>query len=577
MFTYINALLTSPVTHTVNISSNTITALSTPVEKLFQGKLGEAVYDAVGMYQALKGGAFQAAVRAHGSRIPMAGMERYADRLRELGVKMEQPGQLEKGRRAPFQSEGGKKFQEYAGQPGRILAAEDDFFRSVVASGELYAQGLRQAKKEGITGRKNIDEFVKKFVETDATDEALLKAWNEAKYRTFNQKLGKFGQIMLAARKAEVGESGIRPLEFILPFVTTPTNITKFALERSPLGFMALMFKANRGEKFAETLSKPLMGSAGLVMGYLAMYAVDGQVTGRGPSDPAKREVWLQNHTPYSLEAVVGGKKRTISFERIEPIATVLGAAADVVQGMREMTEGIDKTDREYSDYANVFLKGMASVANNMLNKTYFQQLTAITNALAQPDRFFDRLGTSLMSAVQPVAGISSLARAVDPYKRAVSPLTQPQSEVPFASKGLKPQLDPFGRPEERPGGKSVGGFLQRLASPAQIAEKGNDPLLRELERAGIGIGKADKMLPSGKRMNEDQYYEYEKRSGQLFHEKLADVIDSPAYQDAETHEERKSAVSAALEEARREAREQLVEDGVLPEEAMEPRRLLGR
>lgn len=577
MFTYINALLTSPVTHTVNISSNTITALSTPVEKLFQGKFGEAAYDAIGMYQALKGGAFQAAVRAHGTRIPSAGMERYADRLRELGVKMEQPGQLERGRRAPFQSEGGKKFQEYAGQPGRVLAAEDDFFRSVVASGELYSQGLRQAKKEGITGRKAIDDFVKKFVETDATDEALLKAWNEAKYRTFNQKLGKFGQIMLAARKAEAGESGIRPLEFILPFVTTPTNITKFALERSPLGFAALMFKANRGENLAETLAKPMMGSAGLVMGYLAMYAVDGQITGRGPSDPAKREVWLQNHTPYSLEATVGGKKRTVSFERIEPIATVLGAAADVVQGMREMTEGLDKTDREYADYANVFLKGMASVANNMINKTYFQQLTAITNALAQPDRFFDRLGTSLISAVQPVAGISSLARAVDPYKREVSPLTQPQSEIPFASKGLKPQLDPFGRPEERPGGKSVGGFLQRLASPAQIAEKGNDPLLRQLERDGIGIGKADKMLPSGKRMNEDQYYEYEKRSGQLFHEKLADVIDSPAYQDAETHEERKSAVSAALEAARREAREQLVEDGVLPEEAMEPRRLLGR
>jgi len=573
MFVITNARLTSPVTHGVNIGSNTSMLAIAPVRKVFEGAPVEALYDVIGMWDMLKTNrALESATSAFASRIPMAGMERYAERLKGLGATFETSRQLETSKLRPFTSKAGKEFERIAEMPGRALAAEDDFFRSIIANGELTSMALREAKKRGITGKARED-FIQRFISHEATDEALLKAWNASKYSTFNQKLGKFGQLMLAVRKTKIAGTEAAPLEFFFNFVTTPTNIGKVAIEHSPLGFLKAIraHKLYKEGRLAEEMSKPLAGTAGLVATYAFVWAMDGKITGRGPSDPAKRKVWLENHKPYSFEWEIGGKRHAWSYERFAPLSTILGASADIWDGYTDVVGGIQKTDREIGDYAKLMGRALGSVGQNILNQTYWQQLTTAARAISEPDRWGEHLARSLTGELQPVAGISALARAVDPYKRQVGPLEQPISEIPFASRMLRKQRGVFGQEQERPGGTGTLGFVNRFLSPAQYEQVGKEPLMRELERSGIGVGKADRMLPSGKRMNDAQFEKFETLSGALFKEKLQDVADSLEFQEAETEEERKTQVGSALSQARQEAREQLVEDGVLPEDALEP------
>jgi hypothetical protein len=573
MFVITNARLTSPVTHGVNIGSNTSMLATVPVRKVFEGRPVEALYDVIGMWDMIHTNrALESATAAFSSRIPMAGMERYAERLKGLGTKFETSRQLENTRLRPFRSEGGKEFQRYAEQPGRALAAEDNFFRSIIANGELTAMGLREAKKRGITGKARED-FIQSFVASEATDEAILKAWNSAKYNTFNAKLGGLGQKLLAVRKTKVMGTEAAPLEFFFNFVTTPTNIGKVAIEHSPLGFLKAVraHKLYKEGRLAEEMSKPMAGTAGLIATYAFMWTMDGKITGRGPSDPAKRKVWLENHKPYSVEWESGGKRHAVSYERFAPASTVLGAAADIWDGYNDVVGGLQKTDREIGDYAKLMGRAAGSVGQNILNQTYWQQLNTLAKAISEPDRFGEQLARSITGELQPVAAISALARAVDPYKRQVGPLEQPVSEIPFASRLLRKQRGAFGQEQERPGGTGTLGFINRLLSPAQYEEVGKEPLMRELERSGVGIGKADRKLPNGSRMNDEQFERFEILSGTLFKEKLRDLADSLEFQEAETEEERKTQVGSALSEARQEAREQLVEDGVLPEDALEP------
>ena len=73
--------------------------------------------------------------------------------------------------------------------------------------------------------------------------------------------MGKVGQaFMTHIRGAEIPGTGIAPLKYVLPFVTTPYNIFKTAAAKSPLGATVLPYKLYKAAKseasFREAIRK---------------------------------------------------------------------------------------------------------------------------------------------------------------------------------------------------------------------------------------------------------------------------------------------------------------------------------
>ena len=174
-------------------------------------------------------------------------------------------------------------------------------------------------------------------------------------------------------------------LNFIVPFINTPTNILKFALDRTPLGVATdLSF---RRKKLSEGLysDDPMiraqttgrMATAAAVVGTAAWYAMSNKefITGGGPrSQEEKDALKLTGWQPYSFK--VGDKY--LSYQRLDPMATVIGLFADIV-------EAEEYYDLDDTQMGNMFSAIALSFTNNITNKSYVKGLDSMLKMLRDP------------------------------------------------------------------------------------------------------------------------------------------------------------------------------------------------
>ncbi|MEG8026353.1 hypothetical protein QP162_21905 [Sphingomonas aurantiaca] len=110
--------------------------------------------------------------------------------------------------------------------PTRFLSAEDEFFKGVARRMELAGMSVREAAKEGHKGAAAKARAAELLA--NPTDAMLARSFEYGRYLTFQNPLGPVGRHVTAITEA------MPALKLILPFVRTPTNILKFAVERSP-------------------------------------------------------------------------------------------------------------------------------------------------------------------------------------------------------------------------------------------------------------------------------------------------------------------------------------------------------
>jgi hypothetical protein len=174
---------------------------------------------------------------------------------------------------------------------------------------------------------------------------------------------------------------------------------------------------------------------------------------------------------------------RWVSYQRIEPLATILGLAADAVEA-----EDLD-TGRELAR------KGMSAIAQNLTNKTFLQGVENFFQFLGDPERYGESAFKSYLGSVVPAAA-GAAARAIDPTLRETH-LESPEdilnvmaARVPGLSQNLPPRYTTTGEPAQRPEAGFGEGLdaLIRFASPVQVSQpQPEGELQRELYKAGIG------------------------------------------------------------------------------------------
>lgn len=460
------SILSAPTTHAVNATSNMMFAAARPFERLGAATLelrrggqreryyGEAVADAFGFGTGLRDG-MRTFLHTMQTEVPLSNV-----------------GKLEGSAKLPaIEGAKGKVIRT----PLTLLTATDDFFKTLLTRGDLYAQAYRMAAKEGLSGKAmatKITELVQK-----PSRDMLDKARGDAIYRTFQQELGAGGKHLIGMREATPG------LEYIIPFIQTPLNIAKAAAERTPLNLVRVAHLAKQGKLTGADLSdegaRAIMGS--MVGAYIASETAAGNITGGGPVDPEQRKMLLATGwQPYSFK--VGDKY--YSYQRLEPMGTVFAMGADFTETMGLQTEEEKKTLSQ---------KIVKSIVKNFGDKTFLTGISEAVKAYTDPERYGGTWIQRVASSTVPSAS-ASYARSDDPLLRDVRSVEDSiRQRIPgsHGSKSLMPKRDYFGEPIERPGD-----FYSRFLSPIQVSTDKGDPVKQKLVDLGVQIAPLKRTVP---------------------------------------------------------------------------------
>lgn len=486
---------------------------------------------------------------------------RFAEPMARLAANLQGVADGLKVARAVFGEEaiGGKVEQHRQAIPGtagkvirtpfRALGAADALFRTMIERGEAYALATREAIKEG--HHPQTREFRERVVElatnpTEAMTEQIRIAGERG---TFSAPLGETGRAVTKLVKAA-------HLEPVVPFIATPANVFKEMARLSPAAPLLKEWRADvatGGPAAAKAMAEMSLGYA--VSAFTMGLAKSGMISGAGDPDPAKRRTaQAAGWQPYSLK--VGDT--WYSFQRIQPIGTLMGMAADVAESWDYLAEG------DGDKALNVL--GIA-FANSVTNQTFLQGLANLTGAMTEPTRRLPRLLQNTATALIPSA-LSQTAQIIDPYQREVySILDAAKNRVPGLRQTLQVQRDLFGEPV--PSTERIGGVL-----PLATRDASTDKVRLEAARLGIGDNGAPKsiQLPAAGQtdigrvdLTPEQRDVFGDVAGHLAHQTLVEIVNAPdwdtlpdmlkakVYRDV-LQRTREAGKDAALSDAQRQA-----------------------
>lgn len=269
---------------------------------------------------------------------------------------------------------------------------------------------------------------------------------------------------------------------YILPFVNTPANIFNFAMERSPIAPFTQRYAdaiAAGGAKADLARTKMAIGSMTMALGY--EMAMNGVITGSGPSNPAARDLWMRSHQPYSIK--IGDQ--WYAYNRLDPLGYMFGAVGDLF-------EAIDNSRPEdgiQEDLTEITAITAFSLAENALDKNYLSGLANFMKAATQPDRYATSFVEQFASSFIPYsAALGQAAKITDPVKRHTSNITERfKSRIPGFGTELPARRDLWGREETYSSGLGV---MYDTFVPVQSKPVSSEPIDEFMKKEGWSLGK---------------------------------------------------------------------------------------
>tara|TARA_B110000503_G_scaffold75745_1_gene116950 strand:+ start:14490 stop:16658 length:2169 start_codon:yes stop_codon:yes gene_type:complete len=266
------------------------------------------------------------------------------------------------------------------------------------------------------------------FGRDDSFETAIYDVRNYATDGTFQMKLT--GSLAKISEFRGQGSTGAETAMIqVVPFLRTPWNLTKEGLSYVPgVGILinpgrtktnltyALIdgvevpkFKTEVIKMSKEEIAARQVVGLGVVAGLGALYSAD-RLTGSPPADAAGRASWDANGTkPYSIKVL----DQWVSYQRVEPLATVMGLAADTFALTDRYMSGKMQPGKEYEE---VLEASWSLLKANVLEKTFLQGFADMITAFDNPNLakgYFDNLAKRLIPA-----GANTIARTLDPYER---------------------------------------------------------------------------------------------------------------------------------------------------------------
>jgi hypothetical protein len=331
--------------------------------------------------------------------------------------------------------------------PGRVLTAADEFARITAYRAYVRAKSLRIGREQGLSGaalESRVAEDLRGAIDPETGIATLPEALRYAEVPTMSAPLGK--ETLGGGFQTFVNNHV--EARFIAPFVKASVNIFRYVHKSIPfLNKLNAEVRATLAQGGEEaTILRTRSYVAGSIYAFGLYQASAGNLTGRGPSDPDLRRMWLKNHQPYSIR--VGGK--WISYARLDPLATPLGLISDLSTIIHESNDkAVEPTDMAYATVSALFY--------NLSSKSYLSGITQFAEAWGSNDPHATArwMQNFLANALVPQA-VNSL-NPDDVYRDVQSMADAVIARIPGWSQTLDPKFDIFGEPQMK-----VPGLLNR-------------------------------------------------------------------------------------------------------------------
>lgn len=479
---WINGLLSSPKTHVVNITSNTGVALQQVYERAVAGgirgliggdgvKAGESIAMLHGLKSSVRDAFRMAAVSLKTGKTGGA--------LGKIDLPYPDSFSAEAFRMSSETAPG--KFVDLLGHvarvPGRLLGAEDEFFKTIGYRMEVHAQAFRQASGEGLSG-KDFAARVNGLV-SNPPEHIRINAADAALYSTFTNEVGWFGKAIMNLRDSgsPIGQMG---MTLVVPFVRTPTNIARYTFERTPLAPLVGQWRADIAAGGARSdLALARMSTGTAIMMTAMDFADNGALSGAGPTDPTEREALLRSGwQPYSVR--IGD--RWYSYNRADPFGSTMGFASSISEAVNRGE--IDQEDVD--EWQEVTAMSIAAISQVAINKTYLEGVSNVVQVMSDPKRYGESYVNNLIASFTPFTSLSSAIENVnDPVQRDTnSPWEAIEARIIGLSKDLPPRRDLWGDPIKNESGM---GKVYDFTSPITVRQENIDPIDKEIVRLGGG------------------------------------------------------------------------------------------
>ncbi len=373
--------------------------------------------------------------------------------------------------------------------PSRFLTAEDEFWKQLSYRASVTAKATREAYEKGLSDTQMVDYFVdgrlSRLSQVDSyVMDRMQRAFNpdygfavderalsDARKITFTQPLRTdtwLGNKSFSERVQEMAAGHPFIRHTVLPFVRVPANLMREATYLTPLAPLRKQFWSDiqaGGTQRADALGRLTIGSMFATLGtYLA---AEGTITGSGPADPELQRVMKQEQAgwaPYSIK--IGD--RYVSYQRLDPFATILGVIADASYVFGKHEDGVND---ELA--AGITL----AIANAINSKGYLKGLTDLMATLGAGSDKEGRVEAILRQRAG--AYVPSIARDMtgDPeIKRVRTVLDALMARTPGMSTSVEAHRDNFGNKMVAPTG-----FPWSAINPFAMVPRESSPAYAEL------------------------------------------------------------------------------------------------
>lgn len=470
---WVNGLLSSPATHIVNTLSNTVVAFQQILERGVAQRIGEFTGSqniAPGEALAMSYGLISAVKDAFRLSWKALKTGETGASLNKIDLPM-QPAVSSEAFKIGSETALGRGIDligTVARVPGRLLGAEDEFFKTIGYRMELHAQALRQATSEGLTGNA-LSQRMREII-LDPPQHIRIKSADAALYSTFTNAPGDVGKIFLKLRER------VPVVSFILPFIRTPVNIARYTFERTPFAPLVSQWRDDIAAGGARAdLALARMSTGTMAMLAAADFADSGLISGRGPKDAGELDAMMrQGWQQYSIN--VGGK--WYSYNRTDPLGSMIGFAADAAEAIRHGEMSEDDID----EWQEIMATGIAAVSQVAVNKTYLRGLSEFINVMSDPQRYGEGYIKNFAASFIPGTALAgAIERAVDPVVReTTTPWEAINAKLAGLSDKLPPRLTLWG---EEIRAESGLGKAYDFFSPVQVREIKPEPIDTEITR----------------------------------------------------------------------------------------------
>tara|TARA_R110002072_G_scaffold114969_3_gene245143 strand:+ start:461 stop:3280 length:2820 start_codon:yes stop_codon:yes gene_type:complete len=582
---YLSSLLSSPVTHAVNIVGNAIFGAIQVPERLTAGAVGAVrtklrrtnFFGNLGGKDRVYMGEAWEQIVSLSDGVP-AGLRAAYRALRHEEGTFGGPGATKVDTRVDraisaeyWNMKPNSAFGHFVDTLGivtrfmgsRMLLAEDEFAKGITFHMELKSQARRVMNRqleEGMDQAKVIKNGAKILAGQDA--QIVKNAEDFAVRSTFQGDMGPISSWMNKGMSHPI-------MKIWLPFFKTPTNIIKETLQRTPLG--AVMPSgfwsevAQGGAKADAAIGRMTFGT-GIFATVASMSTgemIDGfKITGAAPQDKNAAAAWRRNGwTPYSFSLrQENGTWKNYDYGRLAPVAGILAMAADYAHYSQYV--------ESESELEELFMRSGSAMYMAVSELPMLQGIFSLTELTGSEyegrnqkfDRAYELLVKQVTGAVitsfplAPTGGLTAtVERTLNPLASDVKPSTMDtenalqtsgaakgfyealnrfKSRNPFFSDSVPPKLNLWG---EKMHQCHNGSWC--FISPVRVQSTKGNVVDEEMVNLGLGL-RMPSRTQRGVKLTSDQYNEMidqiNNHGSETMLEEVESLLDLSIYQEAQ-------------------------------------------